>query len=160
MSAAELHGNRLNVLLTDFDEPWAEQLPRLLEPQGVRAIRVHDVDQAVEAIHRQPIHALVVDLALPMSGASTTPSFGTGGRGGRPETGGLKLLKVIQRLEAPPPTVVVRGRRFDRDDGRLLNEALRLKAFSVLDHPVQLEQLLEVFRRLMHRHYGGAWPQS
>ncbi len=150
MGIAETHANRLNVLLTDFDEPWADQLPRLLEPQGVRSIRVHDVDQAIEAIERQPIHAVVVDLALPMGNATAAMN--------RVESGGLKLLRVIQRLNPVPPSVVVRDKRFDRDDTRLLNEALRLKAFSVLDQPVQLEQLLEVLRRLLHRHYGGMWP--
>ena len=68
-------------------------------------------------------------------------------------------MRVIQRLEPAPPTVVVRGRRFDsRQDDRLLSEALKLRAFSVLDQPVQLEQLLGVLQRLIERHYGGRWP--
>ena len=53
----------------------------------------------------------------------------------------------------------VRDRRFDRRDNRLLAEALRLEAFSVLDRPVELEQLLEVLRRLLARYYGGLWPE-
>jgi len=72
--------------------------------------------------------------------------------------GGLKLLRVMRRLDPAPPAVVVRGRRFDRVDDRLLNEALRLDAFSVLDEPVDLEQMLETLRRLIVRYYGGQWP--
>ncbi len=130
-------GHRLNVLLTEADQRWADQLPRLLEPQGVRAICVDDMEQALAAIDRERIHAAVVNLDLPM-----TP---TKGQSAGHETGGLKLLRVIRRLEPAPPTVVVRPRRFDaRADNRMLSEALRLQAFSVLDLPVELEQLLEV----------------
>jgi len=141
--------HRLNVLLTDDEhQHWAGQLPRLLEPQGVRAICVEDVPQALEAIESHRIHAAVVNLEIPMDhGASAA----------EPE-GGLKLLRVIQRLEPVPPAVVIRGRRFDRRDGRTLSEALKLDAFSVLDQPVQLEQLLEVMRRMLRRYYGGRWP--
>jgi DNA-binding NtrC family response regulator len=138
--------HRLNVLLTDVDQEWAVHLPRLLEPQGVRAICAQSVKEAVEVIDRQPIHAAVVNLSLPMDGHDAID-------------GGLKLLRVIQRLDPTPPAVVIRGRQFDRRaDDRLLAEALKLEVFSVLDLPVALEQVLEVLRRLLQRHYGGHWP--
>ena len=145
-------GNRLNVLLTETDDRWSHQLPQLLEPQGVRALLAHDVDEAVHILQNVRVHAVLVDVSLPMQGrGDSTPSA--------PPPGGLKLLRVIQRLEPTPPTVVVRGRAFDsRQDDRLLAEALKLRAFSVLDQPVQLEQLLQVLRRLIERHYGGQWP--
>lgn len=147
----EMRGNRLNVLMTEADEPWSQQLPRLLEPQGVRTIRVTTVNQAVRAMEHELIHAAVVDIALPMHQPSPQVEM--------VETGGLKLLRVIRRMHPAPPTVVVRGRYFDRrTDDRLLTEALKLEAFSVLDQPVQLEQLLETLRRLLQRHYGGQWP--
>ena len=41
---------------------------------------------------------------------------------------------------------------------RALNEALRLGAFSVMEKPVDVEQLLGVFRRLMDKRYRGNWP--
>ena len=149
-------GGRLNVLLTDEEDLWADQLPRLLEPQGVRTIRVVNVDEAVEVIEQVPIHAAVVGL-----GAKGDRSLFPERDGRRVDTAGLKLLRVIRRLEPTPPAVVVRGRLFDRrTDERLLSEALRLEAFSVLDQPVQLEQLLETLRRLLQRYYGGVWPRG
>ena len=142
----------MNVLLTEGDEPWALQLPRLLEPQGVRTIHVHTVDEAVDAIEHEPIHAAVVDLGLPLE-------EGTVAVKGVADTGGLKLLRIIRRLHPTPPAVVVRGRLFDRrTDDRVLAEALKLQAFSVLDQPVHLEQMLETLRRLLQRYYGGQWP--
>ena len=158
VQAAGIEGgdHRLNVLLTDGEQRWAEQLPRLLEPQGIRAIRAGDVEEAARVIERQLIHAAVVDIALPMDRRAEPrkPREGVH-EGGH---GGLKLLRVIQRIDPSPPAVVVRDRRFDRVDDRLLSEALKLRAFSVLDEPVELEQLLETLRRLLIRHYGGAWP--
>lgn len=144
--------HRLSVLLSDSGGRWVEQLPRLLEPQGVRSIRVASVDQAVRAIESNPIHAAVVDLAMPMDGLAAGPVT--------PErSGGLKLLRVIHRLVPRPPTVVVRGRLFaGRDDDRVLAEALKLEAFTVLDQPVELEQLLGVLRRVLERYYEGHWP--
>lgn len=152
---------RLNVLMTEGQQSWVQQLPRLLQPQGVRAIIAPDVDEAVRVIRQGPVHAVVVDMAVPMARVDESDGRVSSDRSPESEagTGGLKLLRVIRRLEPAPPTVVVRGRRFDRrHDDRLLSEALRLQAFSVLDQPVQLEQLLEVLRRLIERHYGGRWP--
>ena len=147
-------GRRLNVLLTEANEPWAQQLPRLLEPQGVRALLAGDVGEALRLIDEEPVHAVVVDLALPMAAATPRQEAGAAESGG-----GLKLLRFIQRLEPTPPVVVIRGRRFDRRaDARVLAEALRLEAFSVLDHPVGLEQMLEVLRRMLERYYGWLWP--
>jgi DNA-binding NtrC family response regulator len=142
--------NRLNVLLTDDEvhpQPWAVHLPRLLEPQGVRAIRVGTVQEALGVIEREPIHAAVVAMSPPPpTTAETLP-------------GGLKLLRVIQRITPTPPAVVVRDRAFDRRvDDRLLSEALKLSVFTVLDQPVGLEDMLETLRRLLQRHYSGMWP--
>lgn len=147
---------RLNMLLTDAQQPWAENLPRLLQPQGVRAIGVTNVDQALNIIDSEPIHAAVIDLSMPMAEAKPA-------RASRDAfiADGLKLLRVIHRLDPAPPAVVVRGRRFDgRVDDRLLAQALKLDAFSVLDQPVDLEQLLQVLRRLIERYYGGSWPRA
>jgi len=156
------HHERLNVLLTDADEPWSQQLPRLLEPQGVRAIRVESVRQAIDVIDHEPIHMAVVDLALPVDQPESPPAYRPS-RGSldadRASDGALKLVQVIRRLDPTPPTVIIRGRLFQpRIDDRILREALTLNVFSVLDEPVQMEQVLRVLQRVMQRYYGDAWP--
>jgi len=158
--------SRLTVLLTGSDERWAAQLPRLLEPQGVITLFAFDVDEAVRTIESHAIHAAVVDLATPMRRfddevleEAPAPIRHGASEAKRLVPAGLKLLRLIHRLDPAPPAVVVRGRLFDqRTDNRLLAEALKLHAFSVLDQPVQLEQLLDVLRRLLARFYDGHWP--
>lgn len=155
------HGDarhRCHMLVADEGDHWADQLPRLLEPQGVRAFRTASVDEAIDLMRTTPIHLAVVDLGL--SGRNHPPHASEGGRERLP--GGLKLLQVIQRLQdRPKAIVVVRGRRFDpRVDNHVLAEALKLDAFSVLDRPVQLEQMLVVLRRALERYFGGTWPSG
>jgi len=151
-SAEDAAGRRLNVLVTDRGERWSVQLPRLLQPHGVHAYSVASSDEAVELMQATPIHVAVVDMYLD-SNPEDRPA---------PQRlpGGLKLLQVIQRIESRPPAVmVVRSRHFDpRVDNFVLSEALKLNAFSVLDQPVELEQMLTVLRRALERYYGGSWP--
>jgi len=145
---------RLNVMVTDRGQRWSAQLPRLLQPQGVRSFTVRTSDEAVDLLQATPIHVAVVDMFLD-SDPDVSPSAAR-------LPGGLKLLQVIQRIERRPPAVmVVRSRHFDpRLDNFVLAEALKLNAFSVIDQPVELEQMLSVLRRALERYYEGQWPED
>ena len=145
--------DRLNMLLSDRGQQWASQLPCLLEPQGVRTLRADSVTASVKLIHRDPIHIAVIDMALPMQVGQADPQAAAA-------PGGICLLKEIRRLAQRPRAIVaVRDRRFDpRIDDPILIEALKLNVFSVLDEPVEIEQILGVLRRALERHYQGRWP--
>jgi len=107
-------------------------------------------------IQSSPVHIAVVDLGLPLDGR---PS---GGAGAGP-AGGVRLLELLRRLDAPPPTVVVKRPTSARDDERLIACALRAGAFAVIERPRDsrgLELMLDVLRRVLQRHYENRWPQS
>ena len=146
---------RLNLLLSygGWDaQNWAEQLPQLLRPMGISSIRVNSGQEAARIISERPIHIAVVDLRLPLDDEI---------EGEESSEGGLRILKILRRLEAPPPTVVVRhpsDRDRAREHQRSLHQALRDGAFAVFDVPVPMEQLLETMRRILKRYYRGAWP--
>lgn len=117
---------------------------------GIRSLLARSGREATEVIRRHPIHIAVVDLGLPLECGQ---SEGDGA--------GCRLLEVLRRLEAPPPTVVVKRPRSSRDEKRELTGALRAGAFAVIDRPHEtgeLELLLEVLRRVLARHYAGGWP--
>ncbi len=147
---------RLNLLLSYAGwrpEPWVDRLPRLLEPMGVRSLRAGSGREASDVIRKYPIHIAVVDLGLPLAeGQPITPGA---------EGASYRLLEMLRRLDAPPPTVVVRHARTSRDARRELAAALRAGAFAVIERPHEtgeLEIMLDVLRRCLARHYAGRWP--
>lgn len=153
-------GARLNILVTDGgwrDESWAESLPRLLEPLGVHACRAGSGREATAILRATAIHAAIVDLTLPLTDEGALRHRGMTAQA-TTEEGGARLLELLARVETTPPIVVVREPRFRRDDARDLFAALRHGVFAVVDRPVNMELMLEVFRRLLARHYHGLWP--
>lgn len=142
---------RFRVLLTEDrarpDEHWTRQLPPLLRPLGVQASIASDAKQALSILESTPIHAAVIDL--------NTPAPQSGDSAG----GGLWLMQVIQRLPTKPPVVVINSHSYSqKQSGRMLNQALDLGAFSVVNWPVQIDTLLSTFQRLIERAYNNHWP--
>lgn len=148
---------RFKVLLTEdrphAPEHWISQLPRLLEPQGIAAYVARSGSEAVDMAAKLHVHAALIDLATPLEDPSRP-----GTRAADREAAGLRLLELFLRLPNRPALVVIHRPTYTREADRLLREALRLGAFSVLHKPVELEQILGVFRRLIDRQHRGAWP--
>ncbi len=159
-------GGRFNILLTeDRDRPvehWTRQFPRLMQPLGVEAHLATNGRQALELAERITFHAAFIDLATPVDAPKTGSTRATAsvhcGAGGGGGGGGLWLLEVMQRRAVRPPVVVVNSRATRQQAVRLLNEALRLGAFSVVNRPEDLHPLLSVIQRLLNRHHAGQWP--
>lgn len=140
---------RFRVLLTEDrarpDEHWTRQLPPMLRPLGVEASIAANTTQALAILESTAIHAAVIDLNTPGS------ENGTGG--------GLWLLQVVQRLPQKPPVVVVNSHSYSqKQSGRMLNQALDLGVFSVVNWPVNIDTLLSTFQRLIERAYNNHWP--
>lgn len=146
------HNEYLKLLLTEtsWRQPGVESLlPRVLNPLGIKSLYAKDALEAQELLDQETFHVAIVDLDLPLNKTSSQ------------KAGGDRILQLLRRLKMPPPTVVVRrnpGAR--RADGRELSNLLREGAFAVLDRPVDLEMMLQVLRRVLHRYYKDAWPCS
>lgn len=157
---------RLNLLLSYagwHPDPWVDRLPRLLEPMGIQSHRAGSGRQAQDVIKSIPIHIAVVDLGLPLDPTPRLASSSNPDASIAPELeeGGSRLLELLHRMSTPPPTVVVKRARSERDDTRDMAHALRLGAFAVVDRPHDahdLNVLLEVLRRCLGRFYDGRWP--
>lgn len=155
MQSVRLHkSTRLNVLLTE-DRPrgdghWSHHLPRLLEPFGVYTHVAHSGRQAIDFAERNPIHAAVVDLSTPIDTPGVPATDGSDG---------MWLIELLRRLPNKPPFVVVTSPMVDDAQvSRVLHQALRAGAFSVLNRPASLNEVLTVFRRLVDTFYAGSWP--
>lgn len=150
---------RFNVLLTegrpDAYGHWSRQIPRLLEPQGVRSFVVRSGEEAVSVAESTPIHAAVIDLGTPRRLAQQSQAVSLNAS---EQPGGIWLLDLFKRMENNPPVVVVRSRTMGQQQvARLLHDALRRGAFTVMESP-DLEQLLGVFQSMLERVYEGLWP--
>jgi DNA-binding response OmpR family regulator len=154
-------GGRLNLLVSYGgwrDESWADMLPRLLDPMGVCTYRVDSAKQAFEFVRTTPVHLAVVDLALPMEPLRRGLGAEVQDDSLSVEEAGPRVLELLGRLEAPPPTLVIKRRKTAREGVRELTCALNAGAFSVIEPPVQLETILEVMRRALRRFYSDRWP--
>jgi CheY-like chemotaxis protein len=142
---------RLNLLLSHSgwrDDTFAELLPPLLQPMGVHCVQVRSATEASRVIESQLIHVAVVDVSLPME---------DGALGEDPA--GPRVLQILRHLDQPPPTVVVRPPQPSaREAVRGLQTMLQEGAFAVIDRPFPVESMLELLRRILHRHYANAWP--
>lgn len=149
-------GGRLNLLLSHGSwnsDPWAQSLPRLLEPMGVTSILARSAREAESVIRRTPIHIAVVDLSLPLDDAARPD--------GHVEEAGPRVLELLSRLEQPPPTVVLKRHRSLRDQQAHMHAALRCGAFAVVDQTAaNLENMLAVMQRCLHRFYDNRWPNQ
>ena len=150
-SAPGSEGNRLSLMLSYGGwerQNFAEQLPRLLEPIGIECLRVGSAEEATTLLQVRPVHIAVIDLRIPLDRSADEP-------------GGERLLKILRRLDAPPPTVVVRPRPATvRGSARGLSNALREGAYTVMDGPIKIEPMLEVLRRIVRRHYADHWSAA
>ena len=69
------------------------------------------------------------------------------------------MLQLLRRLDEQPPVVVIRPADPSlRENTRSLGQSLREGVFAVLDQPVAIEDMLEVMRRILRRHYADVWP--
>ncbi|MBM4101742.1 MAG: response regulator transcription factor [Phycisphaerae bacterium] len=145
--------SRLNLLLAYGgwrDDTFADQLPALLAPQGIRCFRSRSAREAQDVILHQRVHIAVVDLSTPADESSAAD-----------ESFGARILHLLRPLRPAPPVVVVHAPQVsNRDSSRMLAAALREGAFSVLQRPVPMESMLATLRRVVERHYRGAWPQG
>ena len=156
---------RLNLLLSCTRSSWRQDtaldhLPPLLAPLGIQTIQTSSGEEAAEVIQAHRVHIAVIDLSIPLQRPSGVVQ-GQADASNRITSAeaGPRVLQLLRRLEAPPPTVVVRPPQpAAREGARSLTQALREGAFAVLDQPVNLESMLEVLRRILRRHYSDVWP--
>lgn len=110
-------------------EVWQAALEQIVGSQWLTTYLVHGDQELLELVEAGLADAAVIDESADW------------------RLDVLHLLRMIRRLDALLPVVVVAS----RTDRRWLEGALRLTAFSVLAKPVELETLLRQIQRMMTR---------
>lgn len=114
---------------------------------GVNSLKAETARQAERVIRTTPVHIAVVDLGLPLDAQRTC------------DEAGARVLELLRRLDAPPPTVIVSSPSSAREQSRDIAAALRVGAFAVVDRrSANAEFMLKVLQRALERFYQGRWP--
>lgn len=115
------------LVVTGEAESWLPALAQLISPKYVQPHKVDDDQELMSIVEARQADAAVLDDQVDW-GLDV-----------------LQLLRMIRRLDAHLPVVVVTGHR----DRRYLQSALELRAYSVVARPVTLEQLLRQIHGMM-----------
>jgi len=130
VSTLEQSGRQpLGLVVTGEAEWWLPALEQIVSPSLLKPFQVNGDGELLDAVRSGQAHAAVLDDEAHWS------------------VDVLKLLRMIRHLDAALPVVVVTRRQ----DSRLLEDALRLAAFSVVVKPLALEELLRQIQRMMAR---------
>jgi len=119
----------LGLVVTGEAQWWLPALETIIGPQLLKPVQVDSDRELLDVVRSGHADAAVLDDEARWS------------------VDVLKLLRMIRRLDQELPVVVGTRRR----DRRLLEDALRLTAFSVMVKPLALEELLRQIQRMMAR---------
>ncbi len=117
------------LVVTGEAESWQPALEMIVGPRWIRTYHADNDRELLRVVEQGLVDAAVLD-----DGANWNVDV-------------LQVLRMIRRLDARLPVVVLTTRR----DRRWLESALRLAAFSVVIKPLELEELLRQVHRMMVR---------
>lgn len=122
----------INVLASEANWEWPEAVRNIFRPRGVNLMMAGSTAEFVNIIGNRRIHTTIVDMETN-------------------EPDGLTMIKVI-RMDYPLLPCILLTIAADES---LLEEALRLDVFSVIDKPVDMGVLREQLDRLFIKKYNS-----
>ncbi|WP_254511517.1 response regulator [Anatilimnocola floriformis] len=125
-----------SLLITDDDRDFRETLGGVFEARGFRIIEAGDGEQALEIIHREQVHLLLLDNHMP-------------------RLTGLETIHRLRHLQLELPFILISAAL----DQQIEAEARAAKAFSVLSKPVRLPDITGMVARAMQQVYCWSAPQ-
>ena len=123
-----------SLLITDDDRDFRETLSGIFEPRGFRTILAGDGEEALEVIHREPVHLLLLDMHMP-------------------RLTGLETMRRLRTLHLELPCILISAAL----DRQIEEEARAANAYSVLAKPVRLPDITGIVARAMQQVY--CWKQ-
>ncbi|MGD0077545.1 MAG: hypothetical protein ABSB91_02840 [Sedimentisphaerales bacterium] len=129
----------VSVLATQANWAWPLAVRDIFQPRGVNLLVAESTNDIVNVLRQRRIWTTIIDTDFQQS------------REGCLAAGGFWTLKMI-RMESPymPCLMLV-----SNPTGDVLDEALRLDVFSVLDKPVDMRILKDQLNRLFVKKYGN-----
>ncbi len=130
MVALRRQFDQINVLASAADWAWPLAQRDLFQPRGVNLLMANAADEVADILRNWRIQAAIIDTDL--------------------ESTGLTMIKVV-RVDYPLVPFIALSSRTEWD---LLDTALQLDVFGVVDKPVDMEILRELLNRLFIKKYN------
>jgi len=125
--------DEINVLASEANWAWPEALRDIFRPRGVNLMVAENAGEFVNIIERKRIHTAIVDM---------DPE----------ESNGLATIKII-RMDYPLlPCVLLTSEASQA----VLEKALQLDVFGVIDKPVDMNIMRELLNRLFLKKYNSS----
>jgi CheY-like chemotaxis protein len=126
-----------SLLITDDDDDFRETLRGVFEPRGFRTLLAGNGEEALDIVHTQEVHLILLDVHMP-------------------KLTGLETLRLVKQFKALLPCILLSAEL----DEFILEEARREHAFSVLAKLVTLRQLTGVVQQALEWAYNWHWGRG
>jgi DNA-binding NtrC family response regulator len=133
MVADLLQSDEVNVLASQADWDWPLALRDIFRPRGVNLLVADSTNDIVNVLRHRRIRTTIVDTGPGAPGA------------------GLWTLKIIRMEQPLMPCILLASGITEM----MLEEALQLDAFSVIDKPVDMNILKDQLNRLFVKKYSS-----
>jgi len=120
-----------SILITDDDRGCREILRDIVEPEGFRTVLASSGEEAVDIVHKEPVHLALLDLHMP-------------------RLTGLETLELVHQVNQVLPCILVTG---DATED-VMRQAFRARAYSVIPKPVSKNVVIYMVVRALVRVYG------
>lgn len=125
--------DEVNVLASGASWAWPEAVRYIFRPRGVNLLVADSTDEFVNVIRKRWIHTTILDMDSE-------------------ESDGLATIKII-RIDYPLMPCILLASVAGEE---LLEKALQLGVFSVIDKPVDMGVLREQLNRLFIKRYNSS----
>jgi len=124
--------DEVNILASGANWAWPNALGQIFRPRGVNLLVANTAEESVDFLERKRIQTAIVDMDSK-------------------KNNGLAAMKII-RMDFPQLPCILLKKQAKQS---LLDKALILDVFSVIDKPVNLELLREQLNRLFIKKYNS-----
>jgi CheY-like chemotaxis protein len=124
--------DEVNVLASDANWAWPSALRDIFRPRGVNLLVARSASEFVNIIEQKRIHTAIIDMDTESSN-------------------GLATIKIIRLSYPLVPCLLLKS----HGNESLLEKALELDVFSVIDKPVDMDLLLAQFNRIFLKKYSS-----
>lgn len=126
-----------SILIADDDPGCRNSLRDILAPVGFPTLVAEDGETALELLEREPVHLFLCDMYMRT-------------------LNGLETISLARSIIAELPCILITA----SNDDQLLRKALEVKIYSIVNKPVNKQQLLFTLQRALRRAYPEALPEA